>query len=59
MDFGANKTPVEIIKKAHLEVCRFRSKLVKMVKDSDGKFDDYSHWGHELTEKDFFFDLTN
>ena len=25
-----------------------------MVKDADSKFDDYSHWGHELTEKDFF-----
>ena len=42
---------------------RFRSKLVKMIKDADSKFDDYSispkirqillHWGYELTEKDF------
>ena len=36
-----------------------------MIKDSCGKSDDYSispkirqillHWGHELTEKDFFY----
>ena len=42
---------------------RFRGKLVKMIKDVDSKFDDYSispkikqvllHWGYELTEKDF------
>ena len=48
---------------------RFRGKLVKMVKDTGSKFDDYSilskvrqillHWAHELTEKDFFIDLTN
>ena len=46
-----------------------RGKLVKMVKDADTKFDDYSilpktrqillHYGYELTEKDFFIDLTN
>ena len=45
-------------------VSRFRGKLVKMIKDTDSKFDDYSvsprirqmllHWGYELTEKDFF-----
>ena len=50
-------------------VSRFRGKLVKMIKDADSKFDDYSispkirqilmHWGHELTEKDFFIDLKN
>ena len=50
-------------------VSRFRGKLVKMIKDAGSKFDDYSvspeisqillHWGHELTEKDFFIDLTN
>ena len=44
-------------------VSRFRGKLVKMIKDVDSKFDDYSispkikqvllHWGYELTEKDF------
>ena len=48
---------------------RFRDKLVKMIKDAGGKYDDYSisskirqillHWGYELTEKDFFTDLTN
>ena len=50
-------------------VCRFRGKLVKLIKDAGGKFDDNSispkitqmflHWGYELTEKDFFNDLTN
>ena len=40
-----------------------------MVKDADTKFDDYSilpktrqillYYGYELTEKDFFIDLTN
>ena len=44
-------------------VSRFRSKLVKMIKNADSKFDDYSispkirqillHQGYELTEKDF------
>ena len=48
---------------------RFRGKLVKMIKDADSKFDDYSIspktsqilllWGYELTDKDFFIDLTN
>ena len=48
---------------------RFRGKLVKMIKDADSKFDGYSispkirqillHWGYELTEKDFFINLTN
>ena len=42
-------------------VSRFRGKLVKMIKDTGSKFDDYSvspkirqillHWGYELTEK--------
>ena len=42
---------------------RFRPKLVKMIKVTGGKFDDYSispkirlillHWGYELTEKLF------
>ena len=50
-------------------VSRFRGKLVKMIKDAGSKFDDYSispkirqillHWGYELTEKDFFINLTN
>ena len=30
-----------------------------MIKDADSKFDDLAHWGYELTEKDFFVDLTN
>ena len=44
-------------------VSRFRGKLVKMIKNSDSKYDDYSispkirqillHWGYELTKKDF------
>ena len=48
---------------------RFRGKLVKMIREADGKFDVYSilpkirqillHWGYELTEKDFFNELTN
>ena len=50
-------------------VSRFRGKLVKIIKDNVGKFDDYSispkirqillHWGYELTEKDFFNELMN
>ena len=50
-------------------VSRFRGKLLKMIKDAGNKFDDYSisskirqpllHWGYELTEKDFFIELTN
>ena len=49
-------------------VRRFRCKLVKMIKDAGSKFD-YSispkirqillHWGFELTEEDFFNELTN
>ena len=44
-------------------VNRFRGKLVKMIKSSGSKYDDYSvspkirqillHWGYELTETDF------
>ena len=44
-------------------VSRFRGKLVKIIKNSGGKYDDYSispkirqivlHWGYELTKKDF------
>ena len=50
-------------------VCRFKGKLVKMIKGVGGKFDDYSlspktrqiflHWGYELIEKDFFINSTN
>ena len=50
-------------------VSRFRGKLVKLIKDAGSKFDDDSislkireislHWGHELTEKYCFIDLTN
>ena len=49
-------------------VSRFRGNLVKMIRDVGSKFDDYSislkirhillHWGYELTEKDFFNELT-
>ena len=48
---------------------RFRGKLVKMIKDVGSKFDDYSispkirqillHLGYELTEKEFFNELSN
>ena len=48
---------------------RFSGKLVKMIKDADNKYDDYSvspkirqillYWGDELTEKDFFINLTS
>ena len=50
-------------------VSKLRGKLIKTIKDAGSKFDDYSispkirqillHWGNELTEKDFFIDLTN
>ena len=50
-------------------VSRFWGKLVKTIKDAGSKFGDYSllakirqillHWGYELTEKDFFNELTN
>ena len=50
-------------------VSRFRSELVKMIRDTGSKFDDYSistkikqillDWGYELTQKDFFNELTN
>ena len=48
---------------------RFRGKFVKVIKDASSKFDDHSispkirqtlwHRGYELTEKDFFINLTN
>ena len=44
-------------------------KLVKMIRNAGSKYDDYSispkirqvllHWGYELTEKDFFNELSN
>ena len=50
-------------------VSRFSGKLLKMIRDAGGKFDDYSispkirqillHWGYELTEKDFFNEFRN
>ena len=50
-------------------VSRLRGKLVKMIKDTGSKFNDYSispkirhillHWGYELTEKDFFINSRN
>ena len=50
-------------------VSRFRSELVKMIRDTGSKFDDYSistkirqillDCGYELTQKDFFNELTN
>ena len=49
--------------------CRFRGKLVKIIRNAGSKFDDYSispkirqillYRGYELTEKDFFNELTN
>ena len=43
----------------------FKNRLVKMIKDVGGKFDNYSispkirqilwHWRYESTEKDFFY----
>ena len=50
-------------------VSRFRGKFVKMIRDADSKFDDYSimpkirqillHWGYDLTKKYCFNELTN
>ena len=50
-------------------VRKFWGKLVKMITDVGIRFDDYSisskirqillHWGHELTEKNFFINSTN
>ena len=49
-------------------VSRFKGKLVKTVKDTGSKYNDYSispkirqiflYWGYELTGKDFFIGLT-
>ena len=61
-----DKTHIDRWKKI---VSRFWGKLVKIIRDAGSKFDDYSisskirqlllHWGYELTEKDFFNELTN
>ena len=50
------------IKKWKRIVSRFKGKLVKMIKNANGRFDDYSispkirqillHWGYELVESD-------
>ena len=50
-------------------VSRFKSKLVKIIKDPGSKFHDYSisskirqillHWGYKLTQKDLFINSTN
>ena len=50
-------------------VCRFKGKIINMIKDVGGKFDDYSispkitrnllHWGYEVTEKYFFINSTD
>ena len=46
-------------------VSRFKGRLIKMIIDVNGKFDDYSlspkirqlslHWGYELVESNLFF----
>ena len=51
------------------KLSRFKGKLVKMIKMTNSKLDDYSispkirqvllHWGYELAEKDFFIYSTN
>ena len=50
-------------------VSRFRGKLMQMIRNAGSKYHDYSilpkirqillHWGYELTEKDFFNELSN
>ena len=66
MDFGANKTPVEIIKEGASGRTYFRNIYSsingKGYRKSWKEFDDYSispkiiqillHWGYELTESD-------
>ena len=52
-----------MIKDKLIDVSKFKGKLVKMIKKSGGKYDDYSispkirqvllHWGYELKEDDF------
>ena len=48
---------------------RFKGKLVEMIRDAGSKFDDYSilpkirqillHWCYELTEEEFYNELSN
>ena len=50
-------------------VSKFRGKLGKMIKDTSSKFNNYLilpkirqillHWGYDLTEENFFSELTN
>ena len=50
-------------------ISRFKDKLVRMIKDINGKFDGYSvspkvkqillHWDYGLTKKYFFTNSTN
>ena len=57
------------INKWKKNVCRFKGKLIKTIKDAGVKFDDYSispkikqillHSGYELTEKDSFINSKN
>ena len=61
---GRSKDDKRQINRWKKMVSRFRSKLVKMIKDAGSKYDDYSispkirqillHEGYELTEKDVF-----
>ena len=68
MEFNPNKTHAHDerqIKNGKKNSKQVERSLIKMIKDSCGKSDDYSilpkirqillHWGHELTEKDFFY----
>ena len=51
------------------KLSRFRGKLVKMIRNTGSKYDHYSispkirqillHWNYELTEEDFFNELSN
>ena len=66
---GRSEDDKRLINRWKKIVSRFRSKLVKMIKDAGSKYDDYSisskirqillHWGYELTEKDFFINSKN
>ena len=63
MDFGANKTHVEVIKEGAFGGTYFRD----IYSNVTGKWYKKSwkirhillHWGYELTENDFFVNLTN
>ena len=64
-----SKDDVRQINRRKRIVTKCRGIFVKMIRDAGSKFDDYSispkirqillHWGYELTEKDFFNELTN